>query len=101
MADFTATDLLRRSSWSLRARPMMLIRVRGIPGCQLRRSSVLVGRGLGVVLGSVLGTVAWGLTKRDPSVPETGHVDVDHYDVLVELSHADRARDLLGTPTAG
>ena len=37
------------------------------------------------------------LTKGDRSVPETGHVDVDHYDVLVELDHAERARQLLDT----
>jgi hypothetical protein len=27
--------------------------------------------------------------------PETGHVDVDQYEVLVEVDHADRARELL------
>lgn len=50
---------------------------------------------LGATLGSVLGAGAWMLTRRDPSVPETGHVDVDHFEVLVELPDADRARDLL------
>jgi len=47
------------------------------------------------MLGLVLGTVAWAVTKRDRSIPETGHVDVDHYEVLVEVDHADRARELL------
>ena len=53
------------------------------------------GAMLGGMLGLVLGTVAWVVTKRDRSIPETGHVDVDHYEVLVEVDHADRARELL------
>jgi len=35
------------------------------------------------------------VTRRDGAIPETGHVDVDHYEVLVELDYADRARELL------
>lgn len=50
---------------------------------------------LGGLVGMVLGTAAWALTRRDRSVPETGHVDVDHYEVLVETDHAERARELL------
>jgi hypothetical protein len=53
------------------------------------------GAALGAVLGIALGVGAWALTRRDRTVPETGHVDVDHYEVLVEMSHADHARELL------
>jgi hypothetical protein len=58
-------------------------------------TAVLAGATLGAVLGLALGTAAWLLTRRDRTVPETGHVDVDHYEVLVEMSHAERARQLL------
>ena len=58
-------------------------------------TGVVAGAALGGVLGLVLGGVAWALTKRDRTIPETGHVDVDHYEVLVEVDHADRARELL------
>jgi hypothetical protein len=57
--------------------------------------ALAVGSALGAVLGLTLGVVAWAVTRRDRSVPETGHVDVDHYEVLVELDHAERARELL------
>ena len=65
-------------------------------------TSLATGAVLGGVLGLVLGAVAWAVTKRDRSIPETGHVDVDHYEVLVEVDHADRARELLDlhTPSA-
>ena len=58
----------------------------------------LAGGALGGVLGLALGAAAWLLTRHDRAVPETGHVDVDHYAVLVEMSHADRARQLLDEP---
>jgi hypothetical protein len=57
--------------------------------------ALVAGAGLGAVLGAALGVAGWQLTRRDRTVPETGHVDVDHYEVLVEMSHADRARELL------
>jgi hypothetical protein len=59
--------------------------------------SLAVGGALGAVLGLTFGVVAWALTRRDRSIPETGHVDVDHYELLVEVDHADRARELLET----
>jgi hypothetical protein len=58
-------------------------------------TALAAGGVLGGIVGLVFGASAWMLTKRDRSVPETGHVDVDHYDVLVEVGHADRARELL------
>jgi len=58
-------------------------------------TGLVAGGLLGGMLGLVLGTVAWAVTRRDRSIPETGHVDVDHYEVLVEVDHADRARELL------
>jgi hypothetical protein len=55
---------------------------------------VLVGA-LSTAAGAALGLAAWQLTKRAQAVPETGHVDVDHYELLVEVDHAERARQLL------
>lgn len=63
-------------------------------------TGILAGVVLGGILGIGLGAVAWAVTKRDRSIPETGHVDVDHYDVLVEVDHADRARELLDLHTS-
>jgi hypothetical protein len=63
--------------------------------------SLAAGGVVGALLGLALGVVAWRLTKRDRSIPETGHVDVDHYEVLVEVDHADRARELLELHPAG
>jgi hypothetical protein len=57
--------------------------------------AVVAGAALGGGFGVALGVGAWALTRHDRTVPETGHVDVDHYEVLVEMSHADRARQLL------
>ena len=58
------------------------------------------GAVLGGVLGLGLGALAWALTKRDRAIPETGHGDVDHYEVLVEVEHADRAHELLNLHTS-
>jgi hypothetical protein len=63
-------------------------------------TGMAAGAVLGAVLGLVLGAAAWKLTRHDRSIPETGHVDVDHYEVLVELDHADRARELLDLHTS-
>ena len=63
-------------------------------------TGLAAGAGLGGVLGLVLGSAVWALTKRDRSIPETGHVDVDHYEVLVEVDHAERARELLELHTS-
>lgn len=63
-------------------------------------TGLAAGALLGGVLGLVLGAVAWRLTRHDRTIPETGHVDVDHYDVLVEAEHADRAREILDFHTS-
>jgi hypothetical protein len=63
-------------------------------------TGLVAGAALGGVVGLALGAVAWTLTSRDRSIPETGHVDVDHYEVLVEVDHADRARELLDRHTS-
>jgi hypothetical protein len=57
--------------------------------------SLAAGGVVGALLGFALGVIAWRLTKRDRAIPETGHVDVDHYEVLVAVDHAERARELL------
>jgi hypothetical protein len=67
----------------------------GLDGDLSWLGATVSGAALGAVLGVALGAGAWALTRRDRTVPETGHVDVDHYAVLVEMSHADRARELL------
>jgi hypothetical protein len=63
-------------------------------------TGLAAGAVLGGALGLVFGALAWALTGRDRSVPETGHVDVDHYEVLVEVDHADRAHELLDLHTS-
>ena len=63
-------------------------------------TGLAAGAVLGGVLGAALGAAGWAITKRDRSVPETGHVDVDHYEVLVEVDHAERARELLDLHTS-
>jgi hypothetical protein len=63
-------------------------------------TGLAAGALLGGVLGLALGAGAWALTRRDRSIPETGHVDVDHYEVLVEVDHADRAHELLDRYTS-
>ena len=63
-------------------------------------TALAAGAVLGLMLGLGFGALAWAVTKRDRSIPETGHVDVDHYEVLVELDHADRARELLDLHTS-
>ena len=58
-------------------------------------TAAAAGIGLGGTLGLVLGAAAWRLTRRDRTVPETGHVDIDRYEVLVESAEAERAREML------
>lgn len=64
-------------------------------------TGLAAGAVLGGALGLVLGPIVWALTRRDRTIPETGHVDVDHYEVLVEVDHADRAHELLDRHTSG
>jgi hypothetical protein len=42
-----------------------------------------------------LGATVWRVTRRSRSVPETGHVDIDRYELLVGLDSAERARAML------
>jgi hypothetical protein len=63
-------------------------------------TGLAAGAVLGGMLGLLFGALASALTRRDRSVPETGHVDVDHYEVLVEVDHADRAHELLDLHTS-
>ena len=57
------------------------------------------GLAAGAALGLALGALAWALTRRDRSIPETGHVDVDDFEILVDADHADRAHELLDLHT--
>jgi hypothetical protein len=57
--------------------------------------ALVAGAVIGAALGGPLGAVAWMIARKSASVPETGHVDIDQYNVLVETTHAERARELL------
>ena len=57
--------------------------------------ALVAGAVIGAILGVLIGGIAWAVTRRDNTIPETGHVDVGHYDILVELDEAERARQLL------
>ena len=64
-------------------------------------SAVLAGGFVGGGVGLLIGLAAWRLTRDAPEVPETGHVDVGRYDLLVELDDAPKARTLLDGDRAG
>ena len=58
-------------------------------------TAAAVGATLGGTLGLGLGATVWRVTRRSRSVPETGHVDIDRYELLVGLDSAERARAML------
>lgn len=96
---FTAPRLLKAASAAgaalAGATALILWSVGALDGSFTWLTATAFGAALGAVLGVALGAGAWLLTRGDRSVPETGHVDVDHYEVLVEVDHADTARELL------
>jgi hypothetical protein len=57
-------------------------------------SALAAGAALGAVLGVALALAAWS-TRHSRNIAATGHVEVDRYEVLVDLEHAERARQLL------
>lgn len=99
---FTAPRFLKASATGgaalVAAAALILWSLGGLDASFTWLTALLAGGALGGTLGLGLGTAAWRLTQRAQTVPETGHVDVDHYDVLVETSHAERARRLLDEP---
>lgn len=59
-------------------------------------TAVFLGAVLGGGAGLVAGVLLWRFTRDLAGLPESGHVDVGRYDVLVEDQDVDTARDLLG-----
>lgn len=51
---------------------------------------------LGGILGVGLGVAFWRFCRDNSMLPESGHVDVDRYDLLVDRGDAAKARSLLG-----
>ena len=58
-------------------------------------SAVIAGGFAGGGIGLLAGLAYWHVTHNAKGQPETGHVDVDRYDLLVELDDAPKARKLL------
>ena len=58
-------------------------------------NALLLGGFAGGAVGLVVGLVSWRLSRNAASVPETGHVDVERFDLLVEEQDARKARELL------
>ena len=51
---------------------------------------------LGGLLGVVLGVAFWRVCRDNAMLPESGHIEVDRYDLLVEHDDVSKARRLLG-----
>lgn len=58
-------------------------------------SAALAGGFVGGIVGSLVGLLVWRAGRERHLLPETGHVDVHRYDVLVEPDDVHKARDLL------
>jgi hypothetical protein len=58
--------------------------------------AVFLGAVLGGIAGLVAGILLWRFTRDVAGLPESGHVEVGRYDVLVEEQDVETARDLLG-----
>jgi hypothetical protein len=58
-------------------------------------SAGLAGAFVGGGVGSLVGLVAWRAARDKRLLPESGHVDVRRYDVLVEPEDLAKARELL------
>ena len=58
-------------------------------------SALLAGGFVGAIAGAACGLVAWRMTRDRRVLPESGHVDVRRYEVLVEPGDLAKARDLL------
>jgi hypothetical protein len=58
--------------------------------------AAVVGGFLGAALGGVLGLAFWRVGRDRAMLPESGHVEVDRYDLLVDRDDLPKARRLLG-----
>jgi hypothetical protein len=56
----------------------------------------IAGAAIGGALGMTLGLAFWRICRDRSMLPESGHVEVRQYDLLVERDDLDRARGLLG-----
>jgi hypothetical protein len=59
-------------------------------------SAALAGAFVGTGVGSCVALVVWRAGRDRHLLPESGHVDVRRYDVLVEPEDLPKARELLG-----
>jgi hypothetical protein len=57
--------------------------------------AVFAGVFVGAAVGGLIGLVVWRTTRDRGMLPESGHVDVRRYDVLVEPQDLPKAKDLL------
>jgi hypothetical protein len=62
--------------------------------------AIASGGFIGGAFGVIAGALGWRLTRDAKDVPETGHVDVDRYDLLVESRDAEKAKRLLADVTS-
>ena len=58
--------------------------------------ATIAGGAFGGFLGMVLGIGFWRVCRDRSLLPESGHVEVDRYDLLVEHDDVPKARSLLG-----
>lgn len=58
--------------------------------------ATMAGGLLGGTLGVVSGVALWRFCRDKAMLPESGHVDVERYDLLVDRGDAAKARSLLG-----
>jgi hypothetical protein len=58
--------------------------------------AAIVGVFLGTAIGGVLGLASWRVGRDRAMLPESGHVEVDRYDLLVDRDDLGKARKLLG-----
>jgi hypothetical protein len=58
--------------------------------------ATFVGAALGGFLGMAMGVAIWRVSRDRSMLPESGHVEVDRYDLLVERDDVPKARGILG-----
>jgi hypothetical protein len=58
-------------------------------------SAMLAGGFVGAIVGAVAALLIWRVSRDRSVLPESGHVDVRRYDVLVEPDDLPKARNLL------
>jgi hypothetical protein len=59
-------------------------------------TAILAGGSVGGAVGGTMGLLVWRTSRDRRMLPESGHVDIGSYDVLVEEHDVPKARELLG-----